>query len=299
MIVFLSGIAAAVCLGLGWVLQQQVAAHAALSELLSFRLLLHLMRKRVWWVGIGAMITGQALGALALSAGSLSLVEPLLSTNLLFAFIIAASMRRSLQWTELVGAVLLSASLGVFISVGNPRATEDGLPPLVTSVLAVCLVAGIAAVLVLGGRGRGLVTESILFATAAGVLYGLQDAGTRAALLGIERHGVASLLVSPWAYVVVLSAAVGILLSQSAFRAARLDYSLPPTAVAEPVIGIALGVGVLGDALMVSPGRLAVEFACLAGMVAGTVIIGRSGTMTHHAHRHLLHISSGGERERD
>jgi hypothetical protein len=133
--------------------------------------------------------------------------------------------------------------------------------------------------------------ESILFATAAGVLYGLQDAGTRAALVTVERHGVASLIVSPWGYVVIIAAAVGIMLSQSAFRAARLDYSLPPTAVAEPIVGIALGVSVLGDMLSVTPGRLAVEAACLIAMVSGIVIIGSSGTMTHHAHRHMQRLN--------
>jgi hypothetical protein len=39
--VFVVGIGAALFLGLGWVLQQRIAAHAALSELLSFRLMFH------------------------------------------------------------------------------------------------------------------------------------------------------------------------------------------------------------------------------------------------------------------
>ncbi|MGI8759831.1 MAG: DMT family transporter [Jatrophihabitantaceae bacterium] len=289
--VFLAGVAAAFALGLGWVLQQRVAAHAALSELLSFRLLLHLMGKRVWWLGIAAMIAGQALGGWAFELGSVALIEPLLSTNLLFAFVIAACLnRKRIRWREVCGALLLSAALGVFIAIGNPRAAHNFTPPFATVLLAVSIVGAVVAVIVAVGKGRGLVTESVLFATAAGVLYGLQDVGTRAALLTVERHGLIGLLSAPWAYLVFGSAVLGLLLSQSAFRAARLDYSLPPTAAAEPIVGIALGVTVLGDIVSVSDTGLAVEFACLAAMVAGVVLIGRSGTLAHHVSHHMQRI---------
>jgi hypothetical protein len=92
--VFASGLVAAVCLGFGWVIQQRVAAHAALSELLSWRLILHLAGKPVWWLGIGSMSVGAALGGWALQLGTVTLVEPLLSANLLFAFLFAALLNR-------------------------------------------------------------------------------------------------------------------------------------------------------------------------------------------------------------
>jgi hypothetical protein len=76
----------------------------------------------------------------------------------------------------------------------------------------------------------------------------------------------------------------GILFSQSAFRAARLDYSVPPTAAAEPVVGIALGVTVLDDRLGVSVGALVAESLCLAAMIAGVVLIARSKAMKQAAH---------------
>lgn len=290
--VFLVGIAAAFALGLGWVLQQRVAAHAALSELLSFRLLLHLMHKRVWWLGILAMVTGQALGGLAFDLGSVTLIEPLLSTNLLFAFILAACLNHQrVHWREVCGAILLSAALGVFIAVGNPRAGHDADVSLLDVAIAVSVVAVVVAALVVGGRNRRLLVESILFATGAGVLYGLQDVSTRASLLRVDSHGVGSLVTSPWGYLVVVSAVIGLLLSQSAFRAARLDYSLPPTAAAEPIVGVALGVGLLGDVVSVSIAGLAVECCCLVAMVAGVVMIGRSGALAHHVHHHIDRIS--------
>jgi drug/metabolite transporter (DMT)-like permease len=289
--VFVVGILAAVSFGLGWVLQQRVAAHAALSELLSYKLMLHLMRNREWWFGIGAMICGQALGGFALQLGAVALVEPLLSTNLLFAFLIAGGLgRRRAQWREIAGALLLSAALGVFIEVGDPHAPSHPTPSWHSGLIAVIVVGGLAAALVSVAKSRGmkhLATEAVLLATAAGILYGLQDVSTQAALLSFDDHGLRFLINSPWAYIVIGAAATGILMSQSAFRAARLDYSLPPTAVAEPIVGILIGLFVLGDRLSVSTGALAVEAVCLVAMVAGTFIIGRSDMLGSFHHRHL------------
>ena len=91
------------------------------------------------------------------------------------------------------------------------------------------------------------------------------------------------MLVDPWLYVVVTSAVIGLLLSQSAFKLARLDWSLPPIAAAEPLAGVLLGVTVLGDTVSVSVPGLAAESACLVGMVLGVALIGRSpGLAGHH-----------------
>jgi len=281
-VVFLLGFAAAVSLAMGYVLQQRAAAHASRSKLLSYRLLWELMHMRVWWGGVGCMIFGPVLGGLALDIGSVAQFEPLLSSSLLFAFLIATFLSdERVRWFEVLGALLVSAALGVFLAVGNPHASATAAPNRGVIVLAVCVVAGVVLALVTIGKRRAMVGESILLATGAGLLYGLQDAGTRAALQVVDKHGLVMMWLNPWVYVVIAAATVGILLSQSAFRAARLDYSLPPIAVAEPVAGIALGVSLLGDVVSVSIPGLIVEAICLAAMIAGALLIGRSATLAH------------------
>ncbi|WP_459112814.1 DMT family protein, partial [Streptomyces sp. OR43] len=84
-LVIVLSVSAACCLGFGFVLQQAAARHAPKSDYLSPRLLLDLMRVRSWLAGIGLMVCGMVLGALALGKGEVSVVEPLLATNLLFA----------------------------------------------------------------------------------------------------------------------------------------------------------------------------------------------------------------------
>jgi hypothetical protein len=154
----------------------------------------------------------------------------------------------------------------------------------------VSAVVAAVVVLVAVGKRLRLAGESILLATAAGLLYGLQDASTRSALLVVDRHGIAAMFVNPWVYIVVGAATIAILLSQSAFKVARLDYSLPPIAAAEPLAGIALGIGLLGDVVSVTIAGLAVEAICLVAMVVGVALIGRSSSLAGDPHRgRLLH----------
>ena len=274
--IYLVGVLAALLLGTGYVLQQRVAVTAPLSEILHFRLLFDLMRRPLWWAGMAAMVVGQLLSGVALQLASVGLVEPLLSTNLLFALALAAFLARHRpRLTEIGGAVLLSAALGVFIAVGDPRSSHE-CAPTGTVMTAVACVTVAAAVCVLVGRGRGLVGEAIWLACGAGLLFGLQDAATRAALVEYDQHGFAALFLHVWVYVVVAAAVVGILLAQSAFKAARLDYSLPPITAAEPIAGIALGIALLGDRVSVSATGLAVESLCLLALIVGVALIGRS-----------------------
>ena len=72
-----------------------------------------------------------------------------------------------------------------------------------------------------------------------------------------------------WAYVVVGSAAVGILLSQSAFKAARSTARCRRSPPLEPIVGIGPGLGLLGDTVSVSVGGLAASSSCLLAMVVG------------------------------
>ena len=86
---------------------------------------------------------------------TVALVEPLLSTSLLFALAFAAALAKTrIRWQELVGAVLLSAALGVFIAVGNPHSSPSPAVNPAVITIAVCAVVGVVGVLVAVGKRR-------------------------------------------------------------------------------------------------------------------------------------------------
>ncbi|WP_218038817.1 DMT family transporter [Acrocarpospora pleiomorpha] len=272
------GLAAAALLGVGFVAQQHAAYTEPLGEMLRLRLLLDLIHKPLWLGGLGAMIAGQVLGALALHRTDVARVEPLLATNLIFALAMAAAVyRERLGRWEWLGAVLVSGGVAAFLLSGEPH---SGGPPVSASVVWVAMLVTLltAAGLVVVAVRVTLPIKAMLLAAAAGILYGIQDVLTRDSLVRMGRtgHGPAWLLTTWQPYTLIMVAVVGLLLSQSAFDAAPLRVSLPAATAAEPIIGIVLGVAILGERLRVDPPALAGEVAGLIALVTGIVILGRS-----------------------
>ncbi|MFJ6215997.1 DMT family transporter [Streptomyces sp. NPDC092296] len=279
MVVFVLGVSAACCLGLGFVLQQHAAQRAPRADFLSWRLLLGLIRDAEWLLGIAFMIGGQVLSALALDRGEVSLVEPLLATNLLFAMGLARVLtRQCLGRSGWGGVLLLAAGVAVFIVAGRPRGGGPGADPL-RHWLVLGVVAGLALLLVATARRLPLLREATPLALAAGLLYGVQDALTRTTAQRIGAGGLAAALRGWEPYAVLAIGVAGLILVQSAFGAAPLKMSLPALTAAQPLAGIACGVGFLGDRLRLTTTAMAWEGVGLLCIVLGVVVIGRHPAM--------------------
>lgn len=271
----LIALGAACFIGIGFVAQQHAAYREPLGEMLHLRLLLRLLRNRLWLAGIGSMIFGQVLGAVALDETDVVRAEPVLATSLIFALVAANVIYRERpSWREWCGAILTTIGVAVFLVAGNPH---GGWPPPQMSPrwVAAGVVLGVAAALVVTATGRSLRTRAIALSLAAGSLYGLQDTLTRAVLLLIQQHRWAA-VVSWQPYMLLAVGGFGLLLAQSAFDAAPLRISLPGAIAAEPIIGIAMGLFVFDEHLTLALGSLAAEAAGLAAMVCGIMILGRS-----------------------
>ncbi|MGW2181775.1 DMT family transporter [Streptomyces sp. NPDC001732] len=288
--VLVLAVSAACCLGFGFVLQQAAASHAPRSDYLSPRLLLDLMRVPSWLAGIGLMVCGMVLGALALGKGEVSVVEPLLATNLLFAMTLSRHRTgQRLGRQGWAGLWLLAGGVAAFLLAGRPEGGEA-----VSSALRHWLVIGVvvgAALLLttVARRSRSGVAPALL-AVAAGLLYGLQDALTRVSGQLLS-HGGWEALVTGWQpYAVVALGVTGLLLVQSAFETGPLRVSLPPLTASQPLAGIACGVGFLGDRLRTDAGALVWQAVGLVAIVVGIVLLG--------LHPAMPEGSVGGRREK-
>jgi hypothetical protein len=278
-LVLVLAVSAACCLGFGFVLQQNAARQAPLSDFLSPRLLLDLMKVPRWLGGIGLMVAGMVLGAIALGQGEVSLVEPLLATNLLFA--LALSRRQSKQplgrqgWA---GLALLAGGVTTFIVAGEPRGGTAVTDPL-RHWLIIGVVIGLALLLTTYAKRSRLSSGPVLLSLAAGLLYGVQDALTRVSGQRFSEGGLMELLTGWQPYAVLALGVTGLILVQSAFETAPLRMSLPALTAAQPLAGIICGVGFLGDRLRTDTGALAWEAAGLTAIVGGIVLLGMHPAM--------------------
>lgn len=270
-------IAAALCLGFGFVLQQHAAQSAPPADFLRFRLLLDLLHQPIWLGGIAMMVVGQLLSGTALAKADVSLVEPILTANLLFALIFARLLyRQAMGLGEWLGALLLTGGVAAFIVGGRPSGGNPDGDSLPRWALAMGLAA-LTEVCVIAARRHQGAPRAMLLATGAGLLFGIQDGLTRRTTKAFH-NGIAEAFLHWSPYVLVLIGIVGILLAQSAFEAGPLQASLPALTASEPLSGIAVGVVVFQEHLHVTPLALALEAFGLTTMVIGVLLVGTSGT---------------------
>jgi drug/metabolite transporter (DMT)-like permease len=288
--VLLLAFAASVCFAGGIVLQYHEAHEAPQRLFLSPRLLLELARHRIWVGGIVTMLVGDGLQAWALSRGSLAVVEPVLTSSLLFALPLSAAWQRErLRRGEWLGAVMVSAGLGLLLGVGSPSAGHADMPQY-QWVLVTLTTAGLGLLLVAAGqRTPHPSSRAALIGGAAGVLFGLQDALTRYCLHWMSKD-FGHLALSWQPYVLVIVAVYGLTLAQSAYEAGRLAAALPLMNIGEPVIGVLIGMVALNEQFHSAPNDLAWEALGTLVMLVGTWLLARSPlVLGRHHHRHRQH----------
>ena len=267
---------AALLLGVGFVLQQYSAEQEPDSRFLQLRILTDLLRKPRWLLGIGCMISGYLVAAWSIDHLELTLVEPLLTTYLVWALVLAVPLsRQRVKVTEVVGALILIA--GVALVSASRSITPIGLDfGSFSHWYAAAIIAGIAFVAVVIGHRRSGQVRATLTGIGAGLVFGIQDALTRQTLESLQGTSWTVLFTTWSAYALVGAGIVGIWLMQNAFSAAPLHASLPAIAAGEPLAGIALGIVVFGDRVEITPGLLAIEASGIALLVVGVIAVARS-----------------------
>jgi drug/metabolite transporter (DMT)-like permease len=239
-------IASAASYGLAAVLQH----HAAIGEPpeMSVRvgLLVRLARRPMWLVGNALDGVGYLFQFLALRRGALPLVEPLLVLSLVFALPVAAWLdHRRISRSDIASTVLIMAGLAVFLGVANPGLGRPHVSALAWTVLSVVTAAGCGA-MVLGARRGSRPLAAVLLGAGSGAAFGYVAALTERT--GHILDGGVVHTLGTWEPYALLVGGVGaLLLTQSAFHAGALRLSLPTLTVAQPLVAVAIGLGLFGE----------------------------------------------------
>lgn len=226
-----------------------------------------LVRQPSWVIGLGLSGVAFCLHAAALREGSLTLVQPIVVSAVVFAVFIRAGLDRRLPGgTEVAWALATFGGLALFIATLRPSAAQHaagGSSALI--FLAISLAAAVVAVL-WSRRVSTAARRGLLLGAAAGVLFGL-IAGLIKVVVGLAQTGLLHVLDhwAPWA--LVGAGAGALLLNQRAYQAARLSVTMPILNIVDVVVALAFGVSVFGEQLFSSPLRLLLE-------VGGLLIIG-------------------------
>lgn len=236
------------------------------------------LKHPLWLAGIVADVLGLALQVTALHLGALTVVQPLLVSGLLFALLLRHWGSWRITRAEVGWALTLTACLiGLLILSGSVSGTQhpaaaDRVPALIATVVGV-ITAG--SCLITARRSVPPAGRAALIGVAVGAVYAATAALIKAATNVLTRHGPLALAGSWQLYVVLALGAVGLFLTQVAFRAGPLTASLPAISTVDPLLSVAIGVLVYDEHLRRGPLGGALLAGLLLLLVSAVIGLGR------------------------
>jgi drug/metabolite transporter (DMT)-like permease len=261
------------------------------------RLVLRLARRPLWLAGLAADALGYGFQAVALGVGELLVVQPVLTSGILFALPAGAWWSgRKLGRADFAWACTLAVALTVFVLLAGTNGGQDRASTTAWLVCAAIAAPVLGVCIVTAARSVGT-RRAVLFAFAAAALFGLTAALTKSSVVLINDHGFGALAYwEPYALVVL--GALGFVLNQRAFQAGSLTASLPTLTVVEPIVAAIVGVTMLHETV---PTEGVVEWLAVAvsvvAMVAATAVLSRSAARLDAVHEHeLADLLTRGER---
>ena len=274
----LAALGAAVSFAFAAVLQQESTQSVSEEESLSAGLLRELLRHPKWLAGGGFMLTGFGLQALALAYGPVALVQPIVVTELAFAIPLGILRRnRRAGVREWVGIGSVTTGISLFLLVASPTSGiqepsgEDWIASLVP-------VGGLAAgAVVLGSSHKGP-RRAMFLGAAAGLSFGVLSVLTKV-LTHLLSRDVAGAFTSWQLYMSIGVGIVALIVSQSAYQAGPLAYSMPLVGLLEPLVAVVIGDTVLGEQVRLSRGSVLLEILTAAVACAGILLLTTSQTV--------------------
>jgi len=276
--VILCALLAAVLYGVGAAFEQHQAAGAPASSAGRPRLIGLLVRQPAWLLGIAAQLGGFAAHAVALRSGPLTIVQMVVAAELIVSVaIVRVRSGQPLPRTAWAAGAAVVAGIGAFLALTSCGPAGDPGPGhrLGAAGLGAAAAGAAAIATAIGGLSAAGRRRALLLATAAG----LADAGLAVATMALARvsgRGIAAIAGSWPVYAVVAGGLCSLLLTQTAYQAARPMVTLPVIASVTPAASVVIGIGFLGEIARLGTVRAIAAGLAAAGTAAALVILARS-----------------------
>jgi drug/metabolite transporter (DMT)-like permease len=263
---------AAFLFALAAALQQKGSLNLPTISLADPMSLVRLVGQKVWLLGTLALFAGYLFQAGALDRGRLSVIQPLLVTTVVFALPLGYFLtKQHVGRREVVGAVVIIIGLGLFVSFGDPAGGNENASNLQWAI-AIGLLSLLSVLLLVFGRGGGLSMKAAVYGTVAGILFGLSSALTKPTLDFL--HESVGTMLSHWeCYALAVAGVLGFLLQQVSLGTGRLAPSVATVSVANPIVGILIGILLLDERLSRPAWHIVVAVGGLSLALVGAVVI--------------------------
>ncbi len=238
-------------------------------------LVLRMARRPVWLAGIAADALGFVAQAAALSIGRLAVVQPLLVVSVVFALPLGVRFSgQRLHRHEVAAAVLVVAALAGFLTVASPSGGRSEAPLREWLVVTPIFAALCTPIVLLGRRGPAP-RRAALLGTAAGLLFALSAALTKAVVDQLN-IGLLNVIDSWELYALIGIGYASMTLNQLALNTGALAATVATSFAADPVASVVLGVVLFHESLHLAGPRALGALAAFALALAGTAVLAQA-----------------------
>jgi hypothetical protein len=274
MFAVLFAVLAAACNAFASVMQRHEAASRPASESFRLALILGLVRRPLWWVGIGGVIGGAACQAVALMWGELAVVQPILMVELPMTLLLAAAVwRRRPTARPMIGLLAISAGVALLLVAVDPSGGVLIVAPANWLLVLPPTVGAVLLLVAIGRRLRGAPAAALLGSSAA-VSFALAAALMKDAT-GLLQRGVAAIFESWQLYATCVAGLAALFLLQNAYQAGPLIAAQPAITVGDALVSLVYSVALFEERLRLG-WWLAPELFGLALIVLGSLELSRS-----------------------
>jgi uncharacterized membrane protein len=277
--VYVLAVAAALCNALASVLQRMGVEDAPEETTMRLSLITHAIRRGVWILGFVFIVCSFLLQSFALHVGRLSVVQPILTMELLFLVaILGIWFRFSISVREWVGASAIAFGLSGFLYFAAPGG-GNAVPTNLGWIVVGGSVSFVIVAAVVATRWGPRWWKAAMFGTAAAFTFAFT-----AALIKVVSNYAATdwvTMFEHWqTYGVIAFGLLGLFLTQNAFHAGPLAASQSTLVLVDPLVSICLGIVLYGDSLRTSGPYGPLEAISLLVMFMGAVFLSNSPLVT-------------------
>ena len=255
---------------------QHAASISAPKREKGWRLALYLLRQPLWLLGWAAAAGTFVFQALALHNGPMSVVQPVLITELVFVLALRRVWIRqrvaAAAWTSVV---VVCVSLAVFLIAAEPSGGQPA-PDTREWLSAVLAFGGAIVVLTVLGRTGSPTRRAAVFGVAAALTWAMEATFLKAATDTLTAFGIGGMLIRWPLYALIGAGVTGTLLEQAALHVGPLSVSQPLMVIINPFTSIILSVWLFGERFTNSPAKIAVAVLSFAVMAAGVIMLTRT-----------------------
>lgn len=244
------------------------------------RALRRMTRDRLWLAGWVVGTGAYFLQAVALHLGSVSVVQALQVSSLLFTLPLSTLGRPERPHVrDWLGGGGIVAGLILFLaSRGAVHGTDTAHRGRFLFILLMLLAAVVWLTVVAGLRSGPL--RATLLACAAGASFAASASLVKITSDDLTSRGVGATATDWPGYALAIVSVVGVLLQQVAFASGRLPVAATAMIVANPVVGTAIAIVAFAEALPADPVRLVGLGLGAALVVVGVTVLSHSPLLT-------------------